>query len=173
MSITDVPCADGDDDRKQDDDMVVSPLPNKHNKHASRRLRRELGSTSSSSKKSSGSSKKNSNMLSFLPVVDIVAGMGCGGVNVEYILRDTQGVDETSLAQILASNQLAHAVQVHPSYTTHTLHTTLSLPSHALTDAVDPSSLLIPSNTPPHSTFQCSPRCKTRATRPKSPLRRR
>ena len=50
-------------------------------------------------------------MLSFYPISDIIVGMGCGGVNVEYIVRDTQGVDETSLAQILASNQLAHTVQ--------------------------------------------------------------
>ena len=50
-------------------------------------------------------------MLSFYPVNDLIVSMGCGGVNVEYILRDTQGVDETSLAQILASNQLAHTVQ--------------------------------------------------------------
>ena len=51
-------------------------------------------------------------VLPFSPVSNIIVAMGCGGVNVEYLLRDTQGVDETTVAQILASNQLAHAVQV-------------------------------------------------------------
>ena len=131
MSITAEPCVNG-----QVDDDTVAPFPNKHNKHNKndKRLlrRRELGSTSSSKKSSSSSSsKKSSSKQSFLPVVNIDVGMGCGGVNVEYVLRDSQGVDETTLASILASGNLAKDVQVHGRHRTRA-HSNIRI-SHTFT----------------------------------------